>query len=994
MDMRKALRALLLFGTILTVGYASGPPIAWAEDPAPADGDGAPAVEASASLEMISVVGKEDAILIETSGSVEYSAFRLSDPPRLVIDMPGTDVSGVADMQEVNNNYITLIETSTSGEGAGMVGRVEIGLRDGITHDVKSGEDSILIDLKREIFVSIDETPEEAAFEEAATEEDVAVEESLFADDVEGELPIGATVAVDDAVEDALVEEELLGVDEPSDAELEAEMVDLAEAPADEIAADETEGDDLSDATTLRSVDVTASGGDTVVTLVADGAMGNYSSFGLDSPARYVVDIWGIDSDVEESVIDVDGPIVRTVRVGAHPEMVRIVFDSSAGLFHETNIDKVGDTMTITFKGGVEVAASEDVTVSDEIAYDEPVVEEVMEEIVEEVADELVEVAVEPTFAEEVFAAPVAIEEEEEEAMTIEDLTFRKVKRKARLRVATSGRPDYKLKESEDGKTLTLDIFGAVIPEELKATLDAKALNTPVITISSYQATTDPPKVRVLIKLKERTDFKIKKFKRSVRVEFPLKRAETASSDVAVEEGLDETGAEPFLFGAPTIDEFGTPATKYMGKRVNLNMTDTNVADILKLLAEEAGKNIIISDEVTGTVTLSLTDVPLDQAFDIIFKIKGLDKEEEGNVMRVATAASLAKERQELIAARLAEERLEELVTEYIRISYDIAGDLESQVSKLLKDRERGEVTSHAPTNTLIIKDVAAGIEGILEYIRKVDIPSPQVLIEARIVRAENTFARDLGVQWGAMYNTQVGDGGDFQVYGANAAPVELGWHNTQLISDDEETAFYQGTPHYAVNLPAAGSAGSLGAMGFSLGRLTGSPLVLDLRLSAGEARGNVRTISRPRIVTMDNVSAKITQGQQIPFETSSASGTTTQWIPAGLSLEVTPHITPDGSVIMDITVSKNSLGSFRSSSGQPGIDTKEATTKVLVKDGETTVIGGIIETDNLDSKGGVPFLKDLPFVGWLFKNKSKSESQTELLVFITPTIIRDAEVY
>ncbi|HLE09134.1 MAG TPA: type IV pilus secretin family protein, partial [Thermodesulfobacteriota bacterium] len=198
------------------------------------------------------------------------------------------------------------------------------------------------------------------------------------------------------------------------------------------------------------------------------------------------------------------------------------------------------------------------------------------------------------------------------------------------------------------------------------------------------------------------------------------------------------------------------------------------------------------------------------------------------------------------------------------------------------------------------------------------------------------------------------------------------------------------GVTNYMVNLPATGTAGTLGALGFILGRTGVNPLILDLRISAGEQDGLVKTISRPRIVTMNNKEAKIEQGESIPFETTSASGTATTFIDANLSLTVKPQITPDGSVLMEIKASRNSIGSFRTSAGEPSISKKEASTNVLVKDGETTVMGGIIVSDSNRSEKGIPFFKGIPVIGWFFKSRSVSDSQKELLIFITPTIVKE----
>jgi type IV pilus assembly protein PilQ len=576
----------------------------------------------------------------------------------------------------------------------------------------------------------------------------------------------------------------------------------------------------------------------------------------------------------------------------------------------------------------------------------------------------------------------------------VEKVDFRKFEDVARLTVVTSGRPSYEVKESLDGKTITLDLKDAFIPEELKATLDATELRTPVATISSFQASIDPEMdVRILVRLRDKAIYNVSDEENTINVEFPLKVAVAKNTTPMAQ-------PEP----APEIEKAVEEAEelfapkKYTGRRIDLDMVDVEIRDILKLLAEVSELNIVATDDVKGKMTLRLKNVPWDQAFDLILKSKGLDKVQEGNIVRVAPAAKLARERQEFLAAKKAEEKLEDLETEYVRISYDEAVNLEAQVIKLLSDR--GEVTSHEPTNTLIIKDIKSGIDEALEYLKRVDIPTPQVLIEARIVEAESSFARDLGIQWGVDYRitgTNVNSnifGSTDQLGSAVPDPItqQAGFTGGGVTNQDKSSGFLAdvGVTNYAVNLPASGIAGPLGGLGFILGKTGANPIILDLRITAGEQEGVVKTISRPRIITLDNKEAKIEQGESVPFETTSAAGTATTFIDANLSLTVTPQITPDGSVLMEIKASSNSIGSFRTSGGEPSINKREASTEVLVRDGETTVIGGIVVSDTSTNESGIPFFKDIPVLGWLFKNKSVSDTQRELLIFITPSIVDD----
>ncbi|MEE8575357.1 MAG: type IV pilus secretin PilQ, partial [Thermodesulfobacteriota bacterium] len=437
----------------------------------------------------------------------------------------------------------------------------------------------------------------------------------------------------------------------------------------------------------------------------------------------------------------------------------------------------------------------------------------------------------------------------------------------------------------------------------------------------------------------------------------------------------------------------------YTGRKIDLDMVAADISDILKLLAEISDMNIIATDNVKGTVTMRLKDVPWDQAFDLVLMSKDLDSIQVGNVIRVAPTSQIRKEKEEALAAIKAREKIEPLELRYFQVNYEEAADLMPHVSEVLSDR--GTITSHEGTNTLIVKDLPEKLLAAADVIKHLDKAVPQVLIEARIVEASTTFARDIGVQWGIDHSRSSPNNSHSDFFGSttnfgsgNLHPSQqvfehTGGGNTNL--EMSEGTGYRGVTNYAVNLPASGTTGALGALGFVLGTSGANPLILDLRLSAGESAGLSKTISRPRITTLDNKEAKIQQGESIPFETTSAEGTMTTFIEANLSLTVTPQITPDGSVLLKIKATSNSVGSFRTSAGEPSIDKKEAETEVLVRDGETTVIGGFVVNDKSDSGSGIPYFKNIPVLGWLFKNKSKFDNQTELLIFITPTIVKDS---
>jgi type IV pilus assembly protein PilQ len=425
------------------------------------------------------------------------------------------------------------------------------------------------------------------------------------------------------------------------------------------------------------------------------------------------------------------------------------------------------------------------------------------------------------------------------------------------------------------------------------------------------------------------------------------------------------------LAGAPAWGPWSGPGdahAAYRGQKVSLDFQDAPVRNIIQLLADVSGRNVVISDAVQGNITLKLKNVPWDQALDLVLKMNGLGMETEGNIIRINTLQNMARQRDEEGRAKATQVQAEDLITRVIPVHYTVASAMIDTLAK--GDAKflstRGHISADERTNTLIIQDIESVIDRVVSLVRELDTPTPQVIIEARIVQVKPSFNRDLGIQWGGGY-------------------TRFGASNTISVNGAENSG---ALPDIAVNLPATGSVGTLGAVGVSFGRLIGSPISLDLRLSAGQSRGLTKIVSTPKVAVLDNQTAKIEQGESIPFQTVSQEGTQTVFHDANLSLEVTPHITGDGKVAMQIKVAKNLPGETRSSAG-PSILRREAHTNVLLNDGETTVIGGIYERTTVDSKNSVPFLSSIPLVGLLFKSASNRDDVEELLVFITPRIVK-----
>jgi len=420
-----------------------------------------------------------------------------------------------------------------------------------------------------------------------------------------------------------------------------------------------------------------------------------------------------------------------------------------------------------------------------------------------------------------------------------------------------------------------------------------------------------------------------------------------------------------------------TPSGKYTGKKISLDFQDADILSILRLISEVSGMNIIASPEVKGKVTVKILNVPWDQALDIILKTYGLGKVVEDNIIRVAPVATLAKERDELAKAKEAEAKAEDLVSKIIPLGYSKPGPMKDAIEKAKALSPRGNVSTDERTNTLIVKDIPKNLADIEALIGILDKPTPQVLIEAKIVEASTSFTRELGIQWG-FKNIQDA---------AHGNPLPYTFPHSMTVGGSTLTGGTgMGGTLWAVNLPAAVSAGSGGAIGLTLGSITNT-FTLDLQLSALEGTGKGKILSNPKIVTLDNEKALIKQGRKIPYATVSAEGTKTEFVDAVLSLTVTPTITPGGAISMKIEVTKDEPGA--TTSAGPIIEKKEANTNVLVRDGETIVIGGIMTSKRLEDTSGIPLLHKIPILGWLFKKEAIKEDTSELLIFITPRIVR-----
>lgn len=434
---------------------------------------------------------------------------------------------------------------------------------------------------------------------------------------------------------------------------------------------------------------------------------------------------------------------------------------------------------------------------------------------------------------------------------------------------------------------------------------------------------------------------------------------------------------------AARLDEFS-----YVGERISLNFQDIEVRAVLQLIADFTEMNLVASDTVAGRITLRLQNVPWDQALELVLKTKGLDKRQVGNVLMVAPAAEIAeRERQEIEANKQIAE-LAPLQSEFIRIRYATASEIVALFQAGSEEggsliSTRGSVVVDPRTNSIIVTDTALKLAEIRDLIDLVDIPIRQVMIEARIVIAQSDLEKELGIQWGGGYINNDLNSNVLSASGDTANVVGL---NESVINGSTPSLSYPGA--LLVDLGVSGAAG-----GFALG-FTSEDLFLTAELSALEAAGDGEVVSQPKVITGDKQQATIKSGTEVPYQEGSLSGqNTTSFKEAVLELDVTPNITPDDRIILDLTVTQDSVGDLVPS-GQggfiPSIDTTELTTQVLVGNGETVVLGGVFRTEDISSVTKVPFFGDIPYVGALFKNSSTQKTKTETLIFITPRILAD----
>jgi type IV pilus assembly protein PilQ len=678
---------------------------------------------------------------------------------------------------------------------------------------------------------------------------------------------------------------------------------------------------------------------ETELRLVFDGTPPNPQAYQIERPARLVLDLPQTKSGLASRYQNLTTKHARSLTVIDNQELTRLVINLVETGGYTTRVE--GNTLILKM-GAPTLGAAVSVSNPNRVA------------------------AVPTAQA----AAPVTTGQRA--GLEVLDIDFRRGSGGDGQVLVNLSDPSIPVDVQQQGTKVVARFLGTRLPERLRRRLDVNDFSTPIKVIDAYNEGNNG-----VIVIQPQGDFEYLAYQADNKLTISVK----------------QQTKDP-------VKRREAPA--YTGQKLSLNFQDIEVRSVLQLIADFTGLNLVASDTVSGRITIRLQNVPWDQALDIILKTKGLDKRKSGNVIMIAPATEITAREKLEIEANQQVEQLSPLRTEYIQLSYAKAMDVQtlitsgrnngatgggnrglgdSNVGSLLSTR--GTISIDARTNTLIIQDTSAKIDSIRELIEKVDVAVKQVMIEARIVRATDSFSKELGVKWGVLSNpvTHAGIGhGRLQLGGSEQTLADL-----REVDDTGKVTISR-----PQNLNVDMSVTSAGASRIAFGLLSMSDVMLDLELSALQADGKGEIVATPKVLTTDKQKARIAAGTQIPYQTATSSGATAiQFINAELSLEVTPSITPDGRIGMELFINSDSPGEVQST-GARAIDTNRVATNVLVDDGQTVVLGGIFQNQTSTTVTKAPFLGDLPYVGRLFKKDVQSNSKQELLIFVTPRLVNN----
>jgi type IV pilus assembly protein PilQ len=643
---------------------------------------------------------------------------------------------------------------------------------------------------------------------------------------------------------------------------------------------------------------------------------GTPASFSVANPARVALDLPGAVNAVGRNQVELNQGDLRSVNIVQASGRSRVVLNLKRPLTHAVSID--GKRILVALGGATDTTTFRPTPAPGAAVATAPAAQ----------------------------AAPATAQTAATGARSLRGVDFRRGAEGEGRVVIDMSDPNTNVDIRQQGNTVVVDFLNTTLPDSLKRRLDVSDFATPVNNVTASQQGNN---ARLVVEPRG------------------LWEHNAYQSDTRFVLEVRPVKEDPNRL-------FQGTRQGYQGERLSLNFQNVDVRSLLQVIADFTNLNIITSDSVGGTITLRLKDVPWDQALDIILQTKGLDMRKNGNVLLVAPRDEIATKEKLELESRNQIQDLEPLRNEAFIVNYQKA----DEVRRLLVDGQqrllskRGTVAVDPRTNQLFVQDTTLKLEEVRRLLQRIDIAVPQVLIEARIVEADDKFSRSLGVKFGYGRVTN-----EAAVGAQNSQPVLPGTPPVRVLDSNN------------VNLPAIGLNGfnpgsfALTLFNSSLTRL------LNLELTALESDGKGKVISSPRVVTADKVKATIEQGTEIPYQQATSSGATSvAFRKAVLKLEVTPQITPEGAIFMDVKVNKDTPG--QPTTAGPAIDTKNVQTQVLVENGGTVVLGGIYEQNTRTSVTKVPFLGDLPVVGYLFKTTNKQDDRTELLIFITPRIVSE----
>lgn len=721
------------------------------------------------------------------------------------------------------------------------------------------------------------------------------------------------------------------------------------------------------------------------ITLALDGLISDFKTFRLNKPERYIIDLMNAKSGLSTRLVPLNASGVASARIGLYPDKVRVVLDPVNGSFPETTAVKTdtGVVITLGAKQGDEHANTNPASTRDEKPVKEQITSHGKKEarsVVQPEVKPVVKTIASPELTPEAAKQASKNAKKSLEGSSIEMIDFQIVNGISRISVKVNGDIDADQPVKTPGY-VTLTIKKTTLPKKLQRSLETRAFVSPVLRITPLTVKTKKSiDTKIRIAMRVAAPFEYRQEGDMIYIDF--KHPEGLSANKLIIEATEKKNKLPLRKPAqshdddissdlsPVLETTGTPTGSsrvFKGRKVTLEFADADVRKIFQLLSEVSNRNFVLGDDVTGNISMKLVNVPWDQALAIILDTKGFDKREEGNIILIKGKGKFGtQEAADAENKKNIEKNLALQPAKVFSVNYATLGDVVSQIEKLSSGpkgagtRTDSSVISDTRTNKIIVVDTLNRITQMQALLSEIDQPERQVMIEARIVEATSTFSRSLGVNWGVHFRD-----GAASVLGINSMDTAFGG----LTST---------TPTTGTGTQPGGS------VGISFGTLA-SNIKLDMRLSAAASAGTIKIISSPKVATLNNKTAKISQGQQIPYQnTTATTGAVTAFVAATLSLEVTPHINSNGTIVMKIDAKNDAPGT----GSPPPINTKQATTELLLKDGETTVIGGIFVDSDQEADDGVPYLMDIPLLGNLFKTNTKTKTKTELLIFITPRIL------